>query len=321
MSELKELVSTIFTTATGVEARINLSYHIFGKALGTAPVVLVNHALTGNSEVAGENGWWKSVIGDDKPIDTIRFTVLAFNFPGNGFDQKPENLIHNYKDFDLNAIANILFEGLDSLGIEQVYCGIGGSVGGALLWHMAAIRPQFFEKIIPVGCDFKATDWLRALCKIQDDLLQDDKRGIHLARQHGMTFYRCPEGLNHKFQNKKTQGLDSFMVEDWLNYHGCALEKRFQLAAYKLMNHLLSTVDISTEELSAVEVAASIISEIHVVTVDSDLLFTAHQSRLNYQELKGRKNEVYYYEIESIHGHDAILIEYPKLSSILERII
>ena len=95
MPELKELLSTNFTIATGVEARINLSYHIFGKALGTAPVALVNHALTGNSEVAGENGWWKSVIGDDKPIDTNRFTVLAFNFPGNGFDQKPENLIHN----------------------------------------------------------------------------------------------------------------------------------------------------------------------------------------------------------------------------------
>jgi homoserine O-acetyltransferase len=86
------------------------------------------------------------------------------------------------------------------------------------------------------------------------------------------------------------------------------------------MNHLLSTVDISTEELSAVEVAASITSQIHIVTVDSDLLFTAHQSHLNYQELKGRKKEVFYHEIESIHGHDAILIEYPKLSKILQQI-
>ena len=87
------------------------------------------------------------------------------------------------------------------------------------------------------------------------------------------------------------------------------------------MNHLLSTVDIRTQEQTAVDIASLIESEIHIVTVDSDLLFTAYQSHLNYQELKRQKKEVFYYEIESIHGHDAILIEYPKLSSILERIL
>ena len=63
---------------------IELSYELFGQPLGQAPIVLVNHALTGNSSVTGKNGWWNSLIGQNKLIDTNDFTVLAFNFPGNG---------------------------------------------------------------------------------------------------------------------------------------------------------------------------------------------------------------------------------------------
>ena len=43
-----------------------LFYQTFGQQLGSAPAVLVNHALTGNSQVTGEKGWWKELIGDDR---------------------------------------------------------------------------------------------------------------------------------------------------------------------------------------------------------------------------------------------------------------
>jgi homoserine acetyltransferase len=63
---------------------IPLSFETFGRPLGSAPIVLVNHALTGNSSVVGEHGWWKDLIGDDKCIDTAHYSILAFNIPGNG---------------------------------------------------------------------------------------------------------------------------------------------------------------------------------------------------------------------------------------------
>ena len=65
---------------------LHLSYQVFGPSLNTAPVVLVNHALTGNSKVIGEQGWWNDLIGESKTIDTNKYTVLAFNVPGNGYD-------------------------------------------------------------------------------------------------------------------------------------------------------------------------------------------------------------------------------------------
>ena len=58
------------------------------------PIVLINHALTGNSSVSGSKGWWNSIVGDKKLIDTSYFTVLACNFPGNSTTAK---LIDNYK--------------------------------------------------------------------------------------------------------------------------------------------------------------------------------------------------------------------------------
>ena len=84
-----------FTTELGVSiSEMNLSYQVFGQKLGTAPVVLINHALTGHSNVAGKEGWWQDIVGDKKAIDTEVYTILSFNIPGNGFDGF---LIDNYK--------------------------------------------------------------------------------------------------------------------------------------------------------------------------------------------------------------------------------
>lgn len=66
---------------------IELSYQLFGQELHSAPIVLVNHALTGNSNVTGDGGWWSALIGEGKCIDTNKYTILSFNIPGNGYDK------------------------------------------------------------------------------------------------------------------------------------------------------------------------------------------------------------------------------------------
>ena len=91
---LEKLKINQYTTNTGYTIDIELSYELFGKELGTAPVVMVNHALTGNSNVAGATGWWKTLIGEGKCIDTDKYTILCFNIPGNGYDGF---VIDNYK--------------------------------------------------------------------------------------------------------------------------------------------------------------------------------------------------------------------------------
>ena len=98
-----------FVTKSGKTSSLSLSYQLFGKKLHTAPIVLVNHALTGNSNVAGKDGWWNALIGSDKVIDTNKYTIIAFNIPGNGYDGF---VIENYKDFAARDIAKIFLIGL-----------------------------------------------------------------------------------------------------------------------------------------------------------------------------------------------------------------
>ena len=90
---------------------IPLFFQQFGQPIGNSPIVVVNHALTGNSTVTGETGWWNDLIGENKIIDTNYFTVIAFNIPGNGYDDNFDNLITNYQDFTIRDIARIFWEG------------------------------------------------------------------------------------------------------------------------------------------------------------------------------------------------------------------
>jgi len=155
---------TNYITGSGAHyPQIKLSYQLFGKSLGTAPVVLVNHALTGNSNVAGKTGWWKDLIGKDKVISTSAYTILSFNIPGNGYDGF---VIENYKDFVARDIAKLFLLGIKQLQIHKLFAIIGGSLGGGIAWEMAVLNTNITEHLIPVATDWKSTDWLIANCQI-----------------------------------------------------------------------------------------------------------------------------------------------------------
>ncbi|MFD2908204.1 alpha/beta fold hydrolase [Flavobacterium ardleyense] len=316
MSAIQKIIFEDFPLRNGVvQSNIMLSYQLFGQPIGTAPLVLVNHALTGNSQVTGENGWWKSLIGENKTIDTNKCTILAFNIPGNGY-QDEENQVENYKDFTTYDIANLFWKGIDSLKIIQVFAVIGGSLGGSIAWEMAFIRPNTIENLIPVATSWKASDWLIGNVLIQDLILNNSKNPIHDARIHAMLLYRTPESFQKKFNSKLQNENGMFQVESWLLHHGEKLQNRFQLSGYKLMNHLLKTTNCF-KPLNQSDVLRSLTSNIHLVSVDSDYFFTANEIKTAFLEIKTEKNNVFYHEIKSIHGHDAFLMEYEQLNTIL----
>lgn len=316
MEKLQYINIDDYLTENGSRLSIQLSYQTFGKNRDEAPVVLVNHALTGNSNVCGPEGWWQDLIGDDKCIDTNSYAVLAFNIPGNGYDGNTENLIDNYKDFNTRDIAKIFALGLERLNINHVFATIGGSVGGGIAWELAALKPDLIEHVIPIAADWKSTDWLIANCYIQDNILNNSNKPLSDARIHAMTLYRTPESLAKKFGRSK-KDIMLFNVESWLHHHGKVLNKRFHLSAYKMMNQVLRTIDITYGRDNFLEVASAIKSHIYMITIKSDLFFKAEENWNTYVELKSVKDNVTIGEIKSIHGHDAFLIEYEQLSKLL----
>ena len=306
-----------FTTQRGFQlSKLQLSYELFGMKLGTAPVVLVNHALTANSSVIGEMGWWQDIIGENKTIDTNKFTIISFNIPGNGYDGL---LIENYQDFVAKDIANLFLIGLRKLGILQLHSIIGGSLGGGIAWEMAGLNPSIAQHIIPIAADWKSTDWLIANCSIQEQFLLNSKNPVHDARMHAMMCYRTPASYKAKFNRSIHEELKIFNIESWLFHHGKKLQKRFQLSAYKMMNHLLRTIEATNSE-NYLENLSKIRAHIHIVAIDSDLFFLAAENKETYKELSKTSVEVFYNEIKSIHGHDAFLIEFDQLDKILRPI-
>jgi bifunctional aspartokinase / homoserine dehydrogenase 1 len=315
---LQHIIVKDYITESNVPvSEIKLSYQVFGKPLGSVPIVLVNHALTGNSNVAGEDGWWKDLIGEDKVIDTKLYTILAFNIPGNGFDSF---VIENYKDFVARDIARIFLIGLHELQISRLFAIIGGSLGGGIAWEMAVLNPDITEHLIPVATDWKSTDWLIANCQIQEQFLLNSKNPVHDARMHAMLCYRTPESFNERFQRSKNADSEIFNVESWLLHHGKKLQERFQLSAYKLMNQLLKSIDVTKNRPTDFNVLENIHCNIHIIGVDSDLFFTAEENRQTHKQLAVSNPNVTYNEIHSVHGHDAFLMEYEQLEKIIEGI-
>ncbi|MDQ1098672.1 MULTISPECIES: alpha/beta fold hydrolase [Chryseobacterium] len=310
-SELSH-INLSYQTSSQKEYTIPLSYQLFGKDLFSAPVILVNHALTGNSNVAGEDGWWKQLIGENQVIDTNAYTVLCFNIPGNGYDGYS---VEGYEDFTPADIAKIFLQGLDFLRINHLYAIIGGSLGGGIGWEMLVLKPKLTDIFIPIACDYRTHDWLHAQCLVQKFLLNQDDQPLQKARIHAMLCYRTPESLNNRFRNRYNHEKQRLESEDWLLYHGNALNERFSLRSYKLMNHLL--MNINADEAGLGQIRA----QIHFIAVDTDLFFPASEIRLCFEKLRDQNQEVCYHEIQSVHGHDAFLMEYQQLQTIIKNIL
>ncbi len=317
MEKLEFITIEHFVLASGkVLERTELSYRQFGLPLGEAPVVLVNHALTGNAKVSGPGGWWSALIGDGKCIDTQAFTVLAFNIPGNGHDDKPENLVQDYWQYSIRDIAALFWLGLGQLGVKSLFAIIGGSLGGNIAWEMAAQEPKRIYHLIPVAAHWKATDWVVANVLVQDRILNHSDNPVEDARLHAMLLYRTPESLSARFQGKTTGS--QFAVEEWLSGHGRKLRDRFRLSSYKLMNHLLKTADITRGSNDLEQALSGFNGSIHIVAVNTDYFYTAAESRKTAHLLSLFLPDIFYHEINSIHGHDGFLVETVALSRKLE---
>ena len=307
---LKKIDLRHFILSNGKPFPVPLSFEVFGLPLGAAPIVLVNHALTGNSSVAGKKGWWTQLVGNGKIIDTKRYTILCFNIPGNGYDGF---FVENPLDITMKDVARMFLEGLENMGVKKLHSIIGASLGGSLAWEMAFLKPDIARQLIPIACDYIASDWLLAHTYLQQRILEHSSHPMEDARVHAMMMYRSAASINNRFKREKAEKNGLFQVEDWLDYHGKTLNNRFTLLSYKYMNQLIKTIKTTDNPSELLRISA----DIHLVAIQSDIYFTAERNQATYNTLKKQKTNVFYHEIASNHGHDAFLIEYEKLNHIL----
>ena len=137
-----------------------LSYEVAGPPLGSAPLVLVCHALTGNSTVTGDEGWWNKLISEEGAISPTHYTILSFNIPGNAYDGREAD---DPEAFELRDVARLFLLALEALGVKEVYAIIGASMGGALTWQIAYLAPTLATIELRTGCSRRRLSKSRSL--------------------------------------------------------------------------------------------------------------------------------------------------------------
>ena len=306
-----------FELSSGQKIVVNLSYQTYGLNVDEGPVVVINHSLTGDSNVSGNSGWWNELVGHNKMIDLNKFCVICINVPGN---------IIEFEDFDyndkwiLNDVAKLFILLLKKLKIKKIHSIIGGSIGGGLVWEMGLLENNYFENLIPIAADYKASDWLVSNTYFQDLILKNSNNPVFDARLNAMLSYRNPKSLNKRFE-RSSDDLGQRRVINWLNHHGNKLKNNFSIKAYVHMNNLLSSIGSKIRNNSDfIDLMKKNNSSIHLVGVNSDLLFPDFEIKKSYKSLSKIKKNIFYYQIKSDHGHDAFLIEFKKIRKNLNHI-
>ncbi|WP_181309532.1 homoserine O-acetyltransferase MetX [Nocardioides campestrisoli] len=309
-------------------------------------VVFVCHALTGNAHAAGmhmgakKRGWWDNMIGPGKPVDTDRFFVVSPNLLGGCSGTTgpqsvdPATGSPYFLDFpilhmsDLVAVHRRLMR---HLGIERLYAGVGGSLGGMQILQWAIDAPQEVERAVVVAASSRLTPENIAFSAVAREAIMNDpdfhdgryaekgvipRHGQKVARMMAHITYVSAQSLQTKFGHRRDrQGDDwtlepDYAVEHYLQHQGETFLDRFDALSYLYLTRLLDYFDPFGDPWTA-ERLAEAVTRFQVTSFDSDWRFDTGQSVRMVERLSACGVDVDFAELTSPHGHDSFLLEPP----------
>ncbi|WP_028534693.1 homoserine O-succinyltransferase MetX [Paludibacterium yongneupense] len=324
-----------------------LRYETYGELnRDRSNAILICHALSGHHHVAGRYradekypGWWDSMIGPGKPIDTDRFFVVGVNNLGGCHGSTGPSSIRPDTDqpwgssFPMMTVTDWVHSQArlaDLLGIERWAAVVGGSLGGmqALQWSISYPARVANALVIASAPRLSAqniafNDVARQAILTDPDFHGGDfyahgvlpRRGLRLARMLGHITYLSDDGMGAKFgrllrSGAYQYGFDvEFEIESYLRYQGDKFSDRFDANTYLLMTKALDYFDPAHDCGGDLRAALEPV-EAHfmVASFTSDWRFSPVRSREIVSALIAGGKKVAYAEIESSHGHDAFLM-------------
>jgi len=318
-------------------------------------VILVCHALTGDQfaagihPVSGKAGWWNSLIGPGKTLDTERFFIICINILGGcqGTDGPQEVNPGTGEpwgvDFPVITIGDMVRAQamlLDYLGIGQLFAVIGGSMGGMQVLQWAASFPERVFSAIPVATAARHSSQNIAFHEVGRQAIMADPdwcggaylvqgkrphRGLAVARMAAHITYLSEPALHRKFgrrlQNRDeiTYGFDAdFQVESYLRHQGITFVDRFDANSYLYTTRAMDYFDLA-EEYGGILANAfrDTKTRFCVFSFTSDWLFPTSGNREIVHALNAVAANVSFAEIQSDKGHDAFLLDEPEFFRVL----
>ena len=341
----------------GVELRpFQIAYKTYGTLnADRSNAVLVCHALTGDQHVANVHpvtkkpGWWETMVGSGKPIDTERYFVICPNVIGacmgttgpsstNPNTGKPWGL-----DFPVITIRDMVRAQallLDHLGIEQLFSVAGGSMGGMQVLQWATSYPERVFSALPIACATRHSAQNIAFHEVGRQAIMADPdwrggryhlegtnphRGLAVARMGAHITYLSDAALHRKF-GRKFQDRDTptfsfdadFEVESYLRYQGSSFVERFDANSYLYLTRAMDYFDLAADSGGVLANSfKSTPTRFCVISFTSDWLFPTSDSRAIVHALNASSARVSFAEIVTDKGHDAFLLDEPELFAIV----
>lgn len=311
-------------------------------------VILVEHALTGDSHVVGEAGpgqptagWWPGLIGPGATLDTDEFFVVAINVLGGcrgssgPASAHPDGGVWGSRFPQVTIRDQVRAEAavIAALGIDRLHAVIGGSMGGMRAAEWIASYPSAVERALIVASTAKATADQIACGHLQLQAIFADPEfhggdyarfgttpqiGLGLARQIAHCSYRSATELEMRF-GTSPQGEEEpleggrYAVQSYLDYHGKKLTARFDAMAYVRLTQAMATHDIGRDRGGVEAVLRRYPGKLIVAAVDSDRLFPVSASVAMVRGYgRGRLRMIH-----SPYGHDGFLIEADQIASLV----
>ena len=337
----------------------DLSYETYGQLnAARSNAVLVCHALNASHHVAGvyagqdrSEGWWHTMIGPGKPVDTDRFFVIGVNNLGSCFGSTGPMHVnpdtgHIYgADFPVVTVEDWVDAQarlLDALGIQTLAAVMGGSLGGMQALGWALQYPARVRHAVVVASAPNLTAENIAFNEVARRAIVTDpdfhgghfyahgvvpKRGLRIARMIGHITYLSDDVMNEKFGRQlrdavlgggagsykySTQDVE-FQIESYLRYQGDKFAEYFDANTYLLITRALDYFDPARAFGGDLSQAlARATAKFLLVSFSTDWRFAPARSREIVRALLDHRRDLSYAEIDAPHGHDAFLLDDPR---------
>ena len=336
----------------GVElSPFTIAYETYGTLNGDRTnAILICHALTGDqyaaspSPVTGKTGWWSTMIGPGKPIDTDRYFVICSNVLGGCSGSTGPASVNpatgKVYGLDLPVItipdmvrAQTML--IEHLGIEKLFSVIGGSMGGMQAIQWAAEYPERCNSAIFIAAAANHSSQNIAFYEVGRQAVMADpdwhggryldsgttpRKGLSVARMAAHVTYMSEQSLQSKFgrnlQNRaeKTFSFDAdFQIESYLRHQGMTFVDRFDANSYLYVTRAMDYYDLTADHDGQLAKAfMGTKTRFCLVSFTSDWHFPTAASRTIVHALNAAGASVSFVEIDSDKGHDAFLLEEPE---------
>jgi homoserine O-acetyltransferase len=336
---------------------ITVGYQTYGRLNAErSNAILICHALTGDQYVAdphpitGKPGWWNDLVGPGRLFDTDRYFLICSNVLGGCMgttgpkETNPATGKPWGQDFPVITIGDMVqvqARLMDHLGIGQLFCVVGGSMGGMQVLEWCAAYPERVFSAIPIATAARHSaqnigfnevgrqaiiadpDWRNG-----EYLAHDTRphRGLAVARMAAHITYLSETALHRKFGRNLQGDRDAFQygfgaefqIESYLRHQGSTFVDRFDANSYLYITRAMDYFDLAAEHGGQLSNAfAGTKTRFCVISFSSDWLFPTCESRDVVRALNAVAANVSFVEIQSDKGHDAFLLDEPEFHATL----